>query len=69
MKQTRCGLSQYAKPTPRNMRKLGDALLAVSTMLSTYAVAEDMKYFALATILIGAIGKFFTNFFAEETIN
>lgn len=64
--ETKFGLSKYQKPTPAKWRKLGDALLAVSTTVTTYAIAEEMKWLALSAVLIGAAGKFFTNFFAQE---
>lgn len=60
------GLKQYQKPTPKKLRKLGDALLAVSTFVSGTAIVNDMKYIALAAVAVGAVGKFLTNFFAEE---
>lgn len=56
----------YQAPTSRKWRKLGDALLAVSTTITTYAIAEDMKIFAISALLLGAAGKFLTNFFSEE---
>lgn len=62
------GRSRYSKPTPKKMRKLGDALLAVSTSISVYAITEEMKVVALSCVIIGAVGKFLTNFFAEETV-
>ena len=66
MKKFRIGLSHYRKPTPTTFRKLGDALLAMSTFVSAFAIAEDYKYVAIVSILVGAIGKFFTNFFAKN---
>ena len=62
----RFGRSQYNRPTPRTFRKLGDALLAMSTFVSAYAIAEDYKWIAFTAIIVGAIGKFFTNFFAKN---
>ena len=57
----------YASPTPKKWRKLGDALLAVSTMLTTYAIADDMsKYVQIGSLLLGVFGKFLTNFFSED---
>jgi hypothetical protein len=56
----------YSKPTPKKWRKLGDSLLAVSTTISTYAIVEDMKWLALSTVVLGAAGKFLSNFFSEE---
>jgi len=60
------GWSKYRKPTPDLMRKLGDGILASSTLISTYAVAEEWKVVALCSILLGAVGKFMTNFFTKE---
>jgi hypothetical protein len=59
-------LSKYYSPTPKKWRKLGDSLLAVSTMVTTYAIAEDMKTFSLIALGIGVVGKFLTNFFTED---
>ena len=60
------GYSQYKKPTPNFWRKLGDGLLAMSTFVSVYAIAEDYKWIAFTAVIVGAIGKFFTNFFAKN---
>lgn len=58
--------NRYFKPTPKKWRKLGDALLAVSTTITTYAIVEEMKWLALTAVILGAAGKFMTNFFTEE---
>lgn len=56
----------YASPTPAKFRKLGDALLAVSTTITTYAIADEWnKYATLSALILGVIGKFLTNFFSE----
>ena len=60
------GLSKYKKPTPTKMRKIGDALLAVSTFVTTYAAAEEIKWLTITAVCLGAAGKFFTNLFSEE---
>lgn len=60
------GMSQYGKPTPAKWRKLGDGLLAFSTMISGSMIMTDHKWIALGSVLVGAIGKFITNFFSEE---
>jgi hypothetical protein len=61
-------LSQlYASPTPKKWRKIGDALLAVSTTITTYAIADEWnKYATLSALILGVIGKFLTNFFSED---
>ncbi len=65
MNKSKFNIKGYFKPTPKTFRKLGDALLASSTLISTYAISEDMKCLAITTLMIGAIGKFATNFFSE----
>ena len=56
----------YYKPTPVKMRKLGDALLAVSLSMSGYAIFEEYKALAVAGLIIGGVGKFLTNFYSES---
>jgi len=55
----------YMKPTPRNLRKLGDGLLAVSTVITGASIAEGFEIIAYMSLAVGVIGKFLTNFFAE----
>jgi hypothetical protein len=55
----------YYKPTPKKWRQLGDALLAVSTFITAQAIVSDMKSIALTAVILGALGKFLTNFFSE----
>ena len=57
--------TDYWKPTPLRWRKLGDALLAAGTSITTYAIIDDMKWLALSSILLTVVGKFLTNFFSE----
>lgn len=57
----------YTSPTPKKWRKVGDALLSVSTLLSTYSIADDWgKGVSIAMIITGVVGKFLTNFFSED---
>jgi hypothetical protein len=57
----------YLSPTPKKWRKIGDALLGVSTIVTTYAIAEEWsKYLQLSALILGVVGKFLTNFFSEE---
>lgn len=66
MKKRHFGIRAYMKPTPSLMRRIGDGIIVASTTVSTYAIAEEMKYLALCSVLLGAMGKFFTNLFSEE---
>jgi|TARA_R110000751_G_scaffold306736_2_gene426058 hypothetical protein len=58
-------LKGYAKVTPVKYQKLGDALLSVSSMITGYAVVDEIKWLALVSLAIGVAGKFLTNFFAD----
>lgn len=60
-------IKKFYSPTPLKWRKLGDALLAVSTTITGYAIADDWsKYISLSALGLGVIGKFLTNFFSAE---
>jgi hypothetical protein len=56
----------YASPTPKKWRKLGDALLAMSTTITGFAIYEDAKWVAITALVLGTVGKFLTNFFSED---
>ena len=57
----------YSSATPKKWRKIGDTLLAVSTMITTYAIAEDWnKYAQLTALILGVVGKFITNLASED---
>jgi hypothetical protein len=57
----------YTSPTPKKWRKIGDALLGVSTIVTTYAIADEWsKYIQLSALILGVVGKFLTNFFSED---
>jgi hypothetical protein len=62
----KAGLKQYYEPTPAHLRKLGDALLGVSSFVTASAVATDNHTIAYIALGVGIIGKFLTNFFAES---
>lgn len=57
----------YTSPTPKKWRKIGDGLLGVSTIVTTYAIADEWsKYIQLSALILGVVGKFLTNFFSED---
>lgn len=58
--------TSYYNPTPKKWRKLGDALLGVSTTITGFAIYEDVKWIAYTALIVGVIGKFLTNFFTED---
>ena len=55
--------SNYWKPTPKNFRKWGDALLGSATIVA--AMNLEHAKIAVWCAVCGAIGKFATNFFAD----
>ena len=68
----------YWKPTPKKWRKIGDTLLAVSSVLAIGGLWQfdnlkdvftpfEIKAMILSSIVFGVVGKFLTNFFKEET--
>jgi len=59
-------LRNYYRPTPKKWRKLGDTLLGVSTLITTFAVYENVHWVAITALITGVVGKFLTNFFTEE---
>lgn len=59
-------INHYWHPTPVFWRKIGDSLLAVGSLSGTIAMAEEMKWLALALVLSGIAGKFLTNFFKAD---
>ena len=66
MKKTNFGINSYGSATPTKWRKLGDALLSVSTAITGFAIYEDVKWLAMAALLLGSAGKFLTNFFSDS---
>ena len=70
-------MANYWKPTPKKWRKIGDSLLAVATVLSIGGLWQfdnlkdvftptELKAMIIASILLGVVGKFLTNFFKED---
>jgi len=63
-KKLKFGLGQYAKPTPKRLRRLGDGLLLASTILTNETMIDKPAIASIA-LISGVIGKFLTNFFSE----
>lgn len=67
------GIKHYYKPTPVEIRSVGDALLAVAgnsvilaTVLNIFGVDSVITQgFCLTIAISGIVGKFITNFYAE----
>lgn len=59
---------RYFAPTPKKWRKLGDALLGISTFISSFALYQNVHWVVFTTMGIGIAGKFLTNFFTEDEV-
>lgn len=57
---------RYWLPTPKFFRKLGDTLLASSTMVAGYATYAGYEWTAYVAIVSGVLGKFLSNFATNE---
>jgi hypothetical protein len=67
----------YWDPTPKKWRKLGDALLAVGGVIAIGGLWQfdnlkeiftpgQIRFMVVASISIGGLGKFLSNFFSED---
>lgn len=59
-------MSRYYRPTPIKWRKIGDALLAASTTITTFAIYEEVEWLAYIALTTGVVGKFLTNLFVRK---
>ena len=58
--------SNYWKPTTKTMRAVGDTLLGVGTLASSYGIMEGEKDIAMLCLGSGVVGKFLTNFTKDD---
>ena len=58
----------YWKATPLMFRKIGDALLGIFSIVSVSSVITEHKDLAIASLIIGVVGKILTNFFSETPV-
>ena len=59
-------MNKYYRPTPIKWRKIGDALLASSTTITTFAIYEQVEWLAYVALITGVLGKFLTNLFVRK---
>ncbi len=59
-------LKGYYEPTPKNIRRFADALLAASTIIATYAISTEHNWIGITALIMGVAGKFLSNFFNEN---
>jgi hypothetical protein len=66
--KTSFSVKSYWAPTPKKVRKIGDTLLGVFSITSMSSMIYDVKELALASLIMGVVGKVLTNFFSEEPV-
>ena len=70
-------MKRYWTPTPKKWRRIGDSLLAVSTVLAIGGLWQfdnlkdvftpnELKVMVVLSLVLGVVGKFLTNFFKED---
>ena len=57
----------YWKPTPKNIRKFADALLAGAMTVSTFAMINDNPKLAGIIMVVAGVAKFASNFLTDDT--
>lgn len=57
---------RYYSPTPKIFRKIGDSLLASSTLVAGYSMYAGFEWVAMISVACGVIGKFLMNFTTED---
>lgn len=60
------GWKRYFEPTPKRLRILGDSLAAGSLFVAGLSIVSGYEKIAIGIAIAGWIGKFISNFFADE---
>lgn len=73
MTQTTIKLSNYFKPTPKNMKKIGLAFMAIGTTISSssivgamYSESKSILILALCSVILQALAQGWVEFFTRE---
>lgn len=59
--------NNYFKPTPKRIKILGDSLAGSAVFIATISMVNGYEKIAVAVAVIGMVGKFLSNFFADDT--
>ncbi len=59
-------LKNRKKLTPKKWKKLGNALMGLGAGFAGFSVYNNHEYIAIASAVIGLIGKFITELTCEE---
>ena len=56
----------YWQPTPQNVRKVADAILAGATLASTYSYVVDREALAGIIMIVAVVAKIISNFLTDD---
>jgi hypothetical protein len=59
---------KYKRPTPEAWRKVGDSLLLIGSTITTYAILDGDKTFAIISLACTVLGKIITNFTTDGKV-
>lgn len=57
----------FFRPTPKRFRVLGDSLAGSAIFVAGIAMVNGHEKIAIGVAIAGGLGKFISNFFADET--
>ena len=60
------GLNQYWEPTPKNIRKIADSIVAAATFGGTITILNGYPTAGTIAFILGVVSKFVSNLFSEE---
>lgn len=57
--------NSYWKPTPAKVRKVADAVVAITTALGSYVTMDGKSTLGVVIFITGYVAKMVSNFFTE----
>lgn len=57
----------YFRPTPKNLKRTADAVLASATLASTFTFLMDYKTAAIWIMGLSVVAKLLSNFFSNDS--
>lgn len=65
-KQVKKSLDNYSKPTPKKMRKIGDSIFGLGTVITTLSAVIGSPWVTITSAIVTWAGKTITNFWSED---
>lgn len=58
-------IDNYNKPTPKKMRKIGDSIFGLGTVVTAFSAISGSPYITVCSAIITWIGKTITNLWSD----